>query len=260
MIEKKKDDDSTADPIDSVDSVDAHDTSDEPSAEQAESKPARRRAVSRGTSLRRPGTDADDKPSGGSPARGSRPATKADSDGEPADGEGNTQAPGGRDKLAYGLIGAAVVVGVLAAVVGIMRPGARPIDNDAFVNTALTSEVTSVAKQAATSIYTIDMNNLGEWEKGLGDVLTPGMIDEAKKQRAGITQTAGALPGVKVKVDDKDLVVGVAQATNNRAELLLNVSVQVQAEGTTSGSMQVPMKFVLDRFDGDWKVSSITQL
>ncbi|KXP13354.1 hypothetical protein AXK57_03905 [Tsukamurella pulmonis] len=241
----------------------------------------KRRPVARGTSLRRPATDAP--PAGGDADAGetasasaaagpdadapSAPEKKIDlgkrSAEEPSSAPTDTeQSPskGSSLRLPIAIAAAAVVIGAAAATVAIARPGAAAVDNRAFVDTGLTTEVVSVSKQAATQIYTIDMNDLGPWEKDLGKVLTPGMIDEAKKLRTAITQTAGALQDVKVKVDDGDLTAGVSLAREDHAEVLLNVRQQVSTQGVPVATMQSPMKFVLDRFDGAWKVSSITPL
>ncbi|NMD54615.1 MULTISPECIES: hypothetical protein [Tsukamurella] len=231
----------------------------------AQSPTTKRRPVARGTSLRRPATatppEGDTGAADGAPSRATdrtdATATAA-AETSPKDAVPTPAATSNRIPLAIGA--AAVAILVLAALVAWLRPWAAAVDNRAFVDTALTTQVTSVAKQAAKDIYTIDMNDLGPWEKRLDAVLTPGMITEAKKLRTAITQTAGALQDVKVKVDDGDLTAGVSLARPGHAEVLLNVRQQVSTQGVPFATMQSPMKFVLDRFDGTWKVSSITPL
>ncbi|WP_158636024.1 hypothetical protein [Tsukamurella sputi] len=231
-------------------------------APDLESAAAKRRPVARGTSLRRPATPV---PSEAGTAE-ARTAAVSDTDEpeEKAVEEAPKDAVPGRaisaNRLPIAIGVAAVAILVVAALVAWLRPWAAAVDNRAFVDTGLTTQVTSVAKQAAKDIYTIDMNDLGPWEKRLDAVLTPGMITEAKKLRTAITQTAGALQDVKVKVDDGDLTAGVSLARKDHAEVLLNVRQQVSTQGVPFATMQSPMKFVLDRFDGTWKVSSITPL
>ncbi|MCS3781812.1 hypothetical protein [Tsukamurella ocularis] len=233
----------------------------------ADSSTSKRRPVARGTSLRRPVTAA---PSPGDHLDDAdKAATAAASDA--VDVEAPPVAPASpksavpvrrneSNRLPIAIGATAVTILVVAALVAWIRPWAAAVDNRAFVDTGLTTQVTSVAKQAAKEIYTIDMNDLGPWEKRLDAVLTPGMIAEAKKLRTAITQTAGALQDVKVKVDDGDLTAGVSLAREDHAEVLLNVRQQVSTQGVPFATMQSPMKFVLDRFDGTWKVSSITPL
>ncbi|GAB3129482.1 hypothetical protein GCM10027289_12060 [Tsukamurella serpentis] len=229
-----------------------------------EDKTVKRRPVARGTSLRRPASgDADrsektDLPeSPGSAREAAEPAEGA----EGAEGDARAEAPSGRgDRLRIGILAAAALLAILAIVGGVLRFVVGPVDNRAYVDTELTSQVTSVARQAAKQIYTIDMNDLGPWERKLGDVLTPGMVDEAKKLGTAITQAAGALKDVKVKVDDADLTAGVSLARADHAEVLLNITQQATAQGVPVATSQSPMKFVLDRFDGVWKISSITPL
>ena len=257
-----------------------------PSPDESATEPkqaGKRRPVARGTSLRRPATDAPSE-AGETGASETAPALAAAGPDAGYDAPSAVQAkddlgkrsaeepsstPPGTDpsrakgsslRLPIAVGAAAVVILVLAALVAWLRPWAAAVDNRAFVDTGLTTQVTSVAKQAAKDIYTIDMNDLGPWEKRLDAVLTPGMITEAKKLRTAITQTAGALQDVKVKVDDGDLTAGVSLARKDHAEVLLNVRQQVSTQGVPFATMQSPMKFVLDRFDGTWKVSSITPL
>lgn len=243
---------------------------------------AKRRPVARGTSLRRPATSETEGADSGRAPADKAPVDKAAAEevspteagadtgdekavaSTPVDGETDGEADGapsrGSNRLPIAILAAALVIAVVAVLVTVIRPGAQSVDNRAFVDTALTTEVTSVAKQAAKNIYTIDMNDLSPWEKGLDGVLTEGMVEEAKKLRTAITQTAGALQDVKVKVDDGDLTAGVSLARTDHAEVLLNVRQQVSTQGVPFATMQSPMKFVLDRFDGKWKVSSITPL
>ncbi len=228
--------------------------------------PTKRRPVARGTSLRRPatGVPSDVDSAAGEAATVASASGTVDADETsalettPKGTEAGRPDASNHPPIAIGA--AAVAILVLAALVAWFRPWAAAVDNRAFVDTGLTTQVTSVAKQAAKDIYTIDMNDLGPWEKRLDSVLTPGMIAEAKKLRTAITQTAGALQDVKVKVDDGDLTAGVSLAREDHAEVLLNVRQQVSTQGVPVATMQSPMKFVLDRFDGTWKVSSITPL
>ncbi|MFD9827594.1 hypothetical protein ACFWXB_08985 [Tsukamurella tyrosinosolvens] len=223
--------------------------------------PAKRRPVVRGTSLRRPASAV---PTEADQAATAAAADTLDADEKPATEtppeHAERERPDASSRLPIAIGAASVAILVFAALVAWLRPWAAPTDNRAFVDTGLTTQVTSVAKQAAKDIYTIDMNDLGPWERRLDAALTPGMITEAKKLRTAITQTAGALQDVKVKVDDGDLTAGVSLAREDHAEVLLNVRQQVSTQGVPFATMQSPMKFVLDRFDGTWKVSSITPL
>ncbi len=238
---------------------DAKPESTEPeSTEPDEAAPAKRRPVARGTSLRRPATAASSQGEADDAGKTHEADETPSADAPAADAVPGRPAPSYRLPSAIGA--GAVALLVLAVLVAWLRPWAAAVDNRAFVDTGLTTQVTSVAKQAAKDIYTIDMNDLDPWEKRLAAVLTPGMITEAKKLRTAITQTAGALQDVKVKVDDGDLTAGVSLARHDHAEVLLNVRQQVSTQGVPFATMQSPMKFVLDRFDGTWKVSSITPL
>lgn len=232
-------------------------------AEQASETPSRKRAVARGTSLRRPAGEqaAAADSAGEAEVSLSKGAPTAQPETAKTDDTKTEAASGGSDtRTTYALVAAAAVIAVAAAVVAIVRPAAGPVSNEAYVNTALTTQIVSTAKQAAKDIYTIDMNDIGPWEQRMNAVLTAGMVDEAKKLRAGILQASGQLQDVTIKVDDPDLTAGVALATTDHAEVLLNIRQQVAEKGVPRATMQAPMKFVLDRFDGAWKVSSITQL
>ncbi|GAA1000423.1 hypothetical protein GCM10009551_071360 [Nocardiopsis tropica] len=237
----------------------------ESTAAADQAKPARKRAVARGTSLRRPdaeratghsaaqsATSDDPAPAPERPQR--KPSSTSPDDAETPEGAANS------GWTNYIVIAAAVVILAAAATFGLARPFAGTVDNRAFVDTALTTQVVSTAKQAAKDIYSIDMNNVGQWEQRMNELLTPGMVDEAKKMRAGITQAAGQLQDVTITVDDAGLTTGVAFASPDHAEVLLNVVRQVTERGVPGVTGQSPIKFVLDRFDGAWKVSSITEM
>lgn len=227
-------------------------------------QPPRKRPVARGTSLRRPGATPDETRAGVPTTTDPTAEPEASGAAEP-DPESGEVVSGDADSSAggwvnYALIAAAVVILVAALTVAFARPFAGRVSNEAYVNTALTTQVASIAKQAAKDIYSIDMNNVGQWEQRMNALLTPGMVDEAKKMRQGITQAAGQLQDVTITVEDTGLTAGVAFAAPNRAEVLLNVVRQVTERGVPGMTGQAPVKFVLDRFDGAWKVSSITEL
>ncbi|MFN3340854.1 MAG: hypothetical protein ACK40Z_14235 [Dietzia sp.] len=174
-----------------------------------------------------------------------------------ADGAEKTSGPGlprGRT-LAY----AALAVGLVAGATGAFLatgPGVD-VDNQAFVDQAVTDEVLTAASTNVQRLVAIDHETLDEYHDSLGEFLTPALVTELDENwpalRDSYEQSATA---VEAQVRE----AGLSYLDGDKAEVLLVQDVSMTRDGVAAGSTSGTYLVGLDRIDGVWKLSRIPDL
>ncbi|MFR9753296.1 hypothetical protein ACL02S_19975 [Nocardia sp. 004] len=152
-----------------------------------------------------------------------------------------------------------VAVMVLAAMVlgafswfAAQRPGVDT-SNRAFVDNELTQEVRSAADHALRTIFAYDANDVDGYRDAIGQVITGKMLAEADKFTP---TTASAVAQGKVVVD-ADAEVAVTLLTDDRAELLANVTQSATRDGSAQPSVSASVVLHMQKVDGRWLVSEL---
>ncbi|MGF0225155.1 hypothetical protein ACQR3Q_05195 [Dietzia natronolimnaea] len=162
--------------------------------------------------------------------------------------------PRGR-ALAY----AALAVGLVAGATGAFlatEPGVD-VDNQAFVDQAVTDEVLTAASTNVQRLVAIDHESLDEYHDSLGEFLTPALVSELDENwpalRDSYEQSATA---VEAQVRE----AGLSYLDGDKAEVLLVQDVSMTRDGVAAGSTSGTYLVGLDRIDGVWKLSRIPDL
>ncbi len=152
-----------------------------------------------------------------------------------------------------------VIVAVIAVVLGAFatlawfKPFAT-IDNEAWVDSAATQEVTSAATDALQTLYTYKAETIDSDFDAARAVLNQSMLDEfnstADTTKAAVVQTD---TGTEAMVTD----IGVTLLQGDKAELLANVNISATQNGSASGSAEGPLTVNMEKIDGTWKLSAI---
>ncbi|EYT65385.1 hypothetical protein H483_0101045 [Dietzia sp. UCD-THP] len=166
----------------------------------------------------------------------------------------NRRRSGGRT-LAY----AALAVGLVAGATGAFLatgPGVD-VDNQAFVDAAVTDEVLTAASTNVQRLVAIDHEALDEYHDSLGEFLTPELVSELDQNwpalRDSYEQSATA---VEAQVRE----AGLSYLDGDKAEVLLVQDVSMTRDGIAAGSTSGTYVVGLDRIDGVWKLSRIPDL
>uniref|UniRef100_UPI001891DB32 hypothetical protein n=1 Tax=Dietzia sp. SYD-A1 TaxID=2780141 RepID=UPI001891DB32 len=157
--------------------------------------------------------------------------------------------------LAY----AALAVGLVAGATGAFlatEPGVD-VDNQAFVDPAVTDEVLTAASTNVQRLVAIDHEALDEYHDSLGEFLTPELVSELDQNwpalRDSYEQSATA---VEAQVRE----AGLSYLDGDKAEVLLVQDVSMTRDGIAAGSTSGTYLVGLDRIDGVWKLSRIPDL
>ncbi len=154
--------------------------------------------------------------------------------------------------MAIGLLVAAVVVTAFA-VVAFLRPGVED-SNKAFVDTQATQQVSAAGVNALKTIYSYDVKTIGGYKDAVHKVVTGKMLGDFDKfadttvsavQQAQSTATATPDP------------VGVTLLTNDRAELLVDLTVAATKDGAPQESASGPIVLRMQKINGHWLASEI---
>lgn len=186
-------------------------------------------------------------------ARRRKPAITADAT---ADHEA---APSNRRSSGRALAYAALAVGLVAGATGAFlatEPGVD-VDNQAFVDQAVTDEVLTAASTNVQRLVAIDHESLDEYHDSLGEFLTPALVSELDENwpalRDSYEQSATA---VEAQVRE----AGLSYLDGDKAEVLLVQDVSMTRDGVAAGSTSGTYLVGLDRIDGVWKLSRIPDL
>lgn len=155
--------------------------------------------------------------------------------------------------LAAALLVAAVLLSAFAAVAA-FRPGVAD-GNDAYVDTRATQEVTAAADHALKTVYSYDVKTIGGYKDAVHGVVTGKMLADFDKfadttvsaiQQAQSTAQATADP------------IGVTLLTDDRAELLVNLTVSATKNNVPQESASGPIVLRMEKAGGHWLASEIT--
>ncbi|MGZ8176914.1 hypothetical protein ACXVUM_03200 [Williamsia sp. SKLECPSW1] len=159
---------------------------------------------------------------------------------------------------AVGVIAAiAALVGIVAGVAA-ARPGVSLSNNEAFVDPAVTSQVTAQAKSRICSVFAVNYAKLDDWERTAKANVT-GEASNRFTQYAGavrdaLGQTGLTQGGVDCRVD----TVGVRSITGDTATLVVNLILS-QTEGEqANGSGTKRYQVTMQRVDGQWLISNFS--
>jgi Mce-associated membrane protein len=155
---------------------------------------------------------------------------------------------------------AAVVVLALGCAVwfGIETASLSPGDNQALVDTAATSDVSSQVSDAVKAVFSYDYANLPRTERAASEVLTGEAVGQYRDQFASARTRATAEKLVRTTTVR---AVGVRTLVGDDASLLLFLDQQTVTQGGGAPSSSVAQLAVTaKRIDGRWKLASMTAL
>lgn len=194
------------------------------------------------------GADASTAPRSTTPT----PATvDADGGAEPTREQARSRA------LAFPVI--ALVVGLVAGIAGIIlafNPGIEP-DNRAFVDRDTTEEVLRLGSTHVQRLVAIDYTELDAYQDSLDEFLMPNLVGELNETWDALSTTYEQTETV---VEAQTQTVGLSFLTEDRAEVLLVLSVSMTREGIIAGSTTGTYLVEMTRTDDTWKLSRIPDL
>jgi len=212
-----------------------------------------KRPVSRVSTLRR----GDPAPSGPSPSGPAGTAPRGMSESAPATERRRGARGTGLGTLTRILAAAAVVLGIVAAILA-FHPGASIGPNKAFVDKRATSQLTSQAQDRICAVFGYDHTELDAWQKRAQDALTGQArteFDETlKAQRDLITQTK---TGAECRVD----AIGVKDLSGAddgaRATVIANLVVSETQNSMATNSGAPRAQFTLVREGEQWRIEAV---
>ncbi|MCQ4121261.1 hypothetical protein [Rhodococcus tibetensis] len=153
-----------------------------------------------------------------------------------------------------GILGAVAAVLGIFAVVAAFEPGGQ-VTNTAWVDESGTAEVTKAGTEAIESLYTYNYETIDQdFEKARG------YLNEAK--RAEFDQTAAttkdAAIQTKTATEASVTDIGVTFLESDRAELLAHMNVSATGDAVAQGSAATPLSVKLEKVDGKWVLSDIS--
>jgi Mce-associated membrane protein len=151
------------------------------------------------------------------------------------------------------LAGAIVLAGL--AVLAWFKPGADP-DNQAFVDTAETSQVKAAAVHALTTIDSYQADKMDGFKDRVRPVLTDSMYREfLKTADATIDFAKQSQTDTQANVDP--VGVTMLDTRHGRAELVVDLTVSGTRNGAATTSGQDSLVVRMQKVDGHWLVSDI---
>ncbi|WP_228823669.1 hypothetical protein [Nocardia blacklockiae] len=154
--------------------------------------------------------------------------------------------------LVAGLLVAAVLLSAFA-VVAAFRPGVAD-GNDAYVDTRATQEVTAAADHALKTVYSYDVKTVGGYKDAVHAVVTGKMrADFDKFADTTISAIQQAQSTAQATADP----IGVTLLTDDRAELLVNLTVSATKNNVPQESASGPIVLHMEKIDGHWLASEI---
>lgn len=161
---------------------------------------------------------------------------------------------------------AVLVVAAAAALLWLVRAGEGPAtgvtsaesDRAAVASRAVKDDVTEVAEEAATRVYSYSWQTLAEDKAAARDLLTGGMLAQYDRTMAGVATSS---------VRDETVVsaeaVGSAlvTASGSYARVLVFVNQSTTGQDLDEPTLDLDRVLVtLERGDGAWKVSELDAL
>ena len=152
------------------------------------------------------------------------------------------------------IVGAvAVALGAFAAVAA-WKPGAD-VDNLAWVDQGLTSEVTAAATEAIETLSSYNHESIDEDFDRIRSVLNEEKLAEFE-QTAETTKSAAIQTRTATEAMVTD--IGVSWLEPDRAEVLAHLNVSATGDGIAQGSVAGPILVRLEKTDGEWLLSYIS--
>ncbi len=151
-----------------------------------------------------------------------------------------------------------IVVGVLAvlliafAVVAAIAPGTS-VDNQAWVDQGVTSEVTRSASDGLTALYRYSYETIDDDLAAARSFMGPEMQEQTDKFLEAIKSNAQQS---KTSTDVDVMNIGVIRLESDKAELLATLNVSSMRSGVAYGNAMFPLVVNMERVDGKWVVSS----
>jgi len=170
---------------------------------------------------------------------------------EDAAGTEPTAQSGTRPLLLLG--GAAVALGVFA-VVAAFQPGAK-VENRAWVDTAATAQVERAATEAIETMHGYNYETIDDNFAAIRKLLTPEMQEQFDRT-AEVTKQAAVQTHTVTQVDVTH--IGVSMLDDSRAEVAAYINVSATGDGIAQGSAAAPLRVRMERIDGRWLVSELT--
>ena len=182
-----------------------------------------------------------------SPAGSSRPAAEAS----------NARRLSRPAVAGWGLAIALVAVSVLLtafAVIAAFKPGVDD-GNKAFVDNKATQEVTAAADTALKTVYSYDVKTIGGYKDAVHKVVTGKMRSDFDKFA---DTTVSAIQQARSTAQAKPDPIGVTLLTDDRAELLVDLTVSATKDGAPQESASGPIVLHMQKVGGHWLASEIS--
>lgn len=219
-----------------------------PTAGKGKAKP-RTKTIRSGAPVSPPGAPAYPYASGpAGPAKASRWKRA----GRPANTGPRSRRPAPGWILAASLLVAAVVVSAFAAVAA-LRPGVGD-GNDAYVDTQATQQVVAAADNALKTVYSYDVKTVDGYKDAVHKVVTGKMRGDFDKFA---DTTVSAIKQAQSTAQATPDPIGVTLLTGDRAELLVNLTVNATKDGAPQESAAGPIVLHMQKVDGRWLASEI---
>ncbi|WP_067674546.1 hypothetical protein [Nocardia miyunensis] len=151
-----------------------------------------------------------------------------------------------------GMLVAAIVLTAFA-VVAFLRPGVDD-GNKAFVDTAATQQVTAAADNALKTIYSYDVKNIDGYKDTVHKVVTGKMLGDFDKFADTTVSAVKQASSTATATPDP---VGVTLLTDDRAELLVDLTVAATKDGVPQESASGPIVLHMQKINGHWLASEI---
>ncbi|MFE4457212.1 hypothetical protein ACFROC_07630 [Nocardia tengchongensis] len=127
--------------------------------------------------------------------------------------------------------------------------------NLAYVDNAATDEVKAAADHALTTLYGYKAAEIDKWKGSVNSVLTEKMQkDFAKFVDTTVETIKQTQTDTQVKTDP----IGVTLLTGDRAELLVNLNISAVKDGKPEPLASGPIVLRMQKTDGHWLASEIT--
>ncbi|MBT0565874.1 hypothetical protein [Williamsia sp. CHRR-6] len=153
---------------------------------------------------------------------------------------------------------ALAVAAAVIAVIGLIatsKPGVSIGSNKAFVDSALTNEISGQAKSRICSIFGVKYDKLDEWERNARGNVTGTAAQRfgqySKSVRDALTQAGLTQGAVDCRVD----TVGVRSIDGDKAVLIVNLLFSQTDGQTAAGSGTKRYQVSVARVNGDWLIS-----
>ncbi|WP_068156225.1 hypothetical protein [Rhodococcus phenolicus] len=202
-----------------------------------------------------PAAGTSPEPPGTEPTETAEPAAPEAAAGEPPAGEAAAPGPAAqRTTRPLVLLGAAAVALGAFAVVAAFQPGAK-VENRAWVDTAATDEVQRAATRAIETMHGYNYETIDDNFAAIRDLLTPQMQEEFDRT-AEVTKEAAVQTHTVTEVAVTQ--IGTSMLDDSRAEVSAYINVSATGDGIAQGSAAAPLLVRMEKVDGRWLVSELT--